>query len=102
MLHVDAIKYRLTAEHWFSIACAVDDPDVRRQSLDAALYWFRLAERMEIQPNHATYFWGDQFQSHMANCKGCGGTYDPAKPLKVGGNRSVGRPALLCAQPAES
>jgi formylglycine-generating enzyme required for sulfatase activity/class 3 adenylate cyclase len=30
------------------------------------------------------YWWGDQFQPDMANCKGCGGTYDPAKPLKVG------------------
>ena len=35
-----------------------------------------------------TYFWGDQFQSDMANCKGCGGSYDPAKPLKVGSFKS--------------
>jgi formylglycine-generating enzyme required for sulfatase activity len=30
------------------------------------------------------YWWGDQFQSDMGNCKGCGGTYDSARPLKVG------------------
>jgi formylglycine-generating enzyme required for sulfatase activity len=30
------------------------------------------------------YWWGDQPQSDMANCKGCGGVYDPSQPLKVG------------------
>jgi hypothetical protein len=53
MLRGDAIKYRSNAEQCFSIACAVDDPDVRRQSLDAALYWFRLAEQTDHQPNQA-------------------------------------------------
>jgi hypothetical protein len=51
-LHEDAIKYRSKAEQCFSIACAVDDPNVRRQSLDIALYWFRLAEQTETQRNH--------------------------------------------------
>jgi hypothetical protein len=51
MLHVDAIKYRLEAEHCFSIARAVEDPGVRRQLLDAALYWFHLAEETENRPN---------------------------------------------------
>ena len=30
------------------------------------------------------YWWGDQPQPDMANCKGCGGVYDPSQPLKVG------------------
>ena len=30
------------------------------------------------------YWWGDQLQSDMANCKGCSGAYDPSQPLKVG------------------
>jgi formylglycine-generating enzyme required for sulfatase activity/class 3 adenylate cyclase len=30
------------------------------------------------------YWWGAQFVPGMANCKGCGGTYDPSKPTKVG------------------
>jgi len=30
------------------------------------------------------YWWGDQPQPDMANCKGCGGAYDPSQPLKVG------------------
>ena len=30
------------------------------------------------------YWWGDQPQSDMANCKGCGAGYDPSQPLKVG------------------
>ena len=30
------------------------------------------------------YWWGDQLQSDMANCRGCGGAYDPSQPLKVG------------------
>jgi formylglycine-generating enzyme required for sulfatase activity/class 3 adenylate cyclase len=30
------------------------------------------------------YWWGDQAQPDMANCKGCGGVYDPSQPLKVG------------------
>jgi formylglycine-generating enzyme required for sulfatase activity/class 3 adenylate cyclase len=30
------------------------------------------------------YWWGDQMQSDMANCKGCGGAYDAAQPLRVG------------------
>jgi formylglycine-generating enzyme required for sulfatase activity len=30
------------------------------------------------------FWWGDQFQSGAANCKGCGDPYDAAQPLKVG------------------
>jgi formylglycine-generating enzyme required for sulfatase activity len=30
------------------------------------------------------YWWGDQFQSEMANCKGCGGAYDAMQPASVG------------------
>jgi formylglycine-generating enzyme required for sulfatase activity len=30
------------------------------------------------------YWWGDQPQPDMANCKGCGGAYDPSQPLKIG------------------
>jgi formylglycine-generating enzyme required for sulfatase activity/class 3 adenylate cyclase len=30
------------------------------------------------------YWWGEQLQSDMANCKGCGSAYDPSQPLKVG------------------
>jgi formylglycine-generating enzyme required for sulfatase activity/class 3 adenylate cyclase len=30
------------------------------------------------------YWWGDQPQPDMANCKGCAGAYDPSQPLKVG------------------
>ena len=39
-----ASRYRLAAENCFSIACATVDPVERRQWLDAALRWFRLAE----------------------------------------------------------
>jgi hypothetical protein len=46
-LHEDVVQYRLKAEYCFSLACAVDDAVVRQQSLDAALYWFRLAEQTE-------------------------------------------------------
>jgi formylglycine-generating enzyme required for sulfatase activity/class 3 adenylate cyclase len=34
------------------------------------------------------YWWGDQPQPEMANCKGCGGVYDPSQPLKVGSFRA--------------
>ena len=34
------------------------------------------------------YWWGDQPQPDMANCKGCGGVYDPSQPLKVGSLRA--------------
>jgi formylglycine-generating enzyme required for sulfatase activity/class 3 adenylate cyclase len=34
------------------------------------------------------YWWGDQPQPDMANCKGCGGVYDPSQPLKVGSFRA--------------
>jgi formylglycine-generating enzyme required for sulfatase activity len=30
------------------------------------------------------YWWGDQLQSDMANCKGCSGVYESTQPLKVG------------------
>jgi formylglycine-generating enzyme required for sulfatase activity/class 3 adenylate cyclase len=30
------------------------------------------------------YWWGAQLIPGSANCKGCGGTYDPAKPIRVG------------------
>jgi formylglycine-generating enzyme required for sulfatase activity len=30
------------------------------------------------------YWWGDQLQSDMANCKGCSGLYESTQPLKVG------------------
>ena len=30
------------------------------------------------------YWWGDQPQSDMANCKGCSGVYESTQPLKVG------------------
>jgi len=30
------------------------------------------------------YWWGDQLQAGMANCKGCNDPYDSAQPLKVG------------------
>jgi formylglycine-generating enzyme required for sulfatase activity len=30
------------------------------------------------------FWWGEQLQSGMANCKGCGDPYDTALPLKVG------------------
>jgi formylglycine-generating enzyme required for sulfatase activity/class 3 adenylate cyclase len=30
------------------------------------------------------FWWGDQFQSDMANCKGCNEHYDASRPLKVG------------------
>ena len=30
------------------------------------------------------FWWGDQFQPNMANCRGCGTAYDPAQPLNVG------------------
>jgi hypothetical protein len=45
-----AIKYRLTAEHCFSVACAGNDPVLRQQWLDTGLYWFRLAEQAEARP----------------------------------------------------
>jgi hypothetical protein len=51
MLCEDAVQYRSKAAHCFSIACAVDDPVVRRQALDTALYWFHLAEETENRPN---------------------------------------------------
>jgi formylglycine-generating enzyme required for sulfatase activity len=34
------------------------------------------------------YWWGDQLQTDMANCKGCGGAYDPTQPLKAGSFKS--------------
>jgi hypothetical protein len=40
-----ASSYRLKAENCFSIACATVDPIERRQWLDMALRWFRLAEK---------------------------------------------------------
>jgi hypothetical protein len=40
-----ASTYRLKAENCFSIACATADPIERRQWLDMALRWFRLAEQ---------------------------------------------------------
>ena len=30
------------------------------------------------------YWWGDQLQPNMANCKGCNDPYESAEPLKVG------------------
>jgi formylglycine-generating enzyme required for sulfatase activity len=30
------------------------------------------------------FWWGDQFQAGMANCKGCNEPYDAKQPLKVG------------------
>jgi formylglycine-generating enzyme required for sulfatase activity/class 3 adenylate cyclase len=30
------------------------------------------------------FWWGDQLQADMANCKGCNQTYDASQPLKVG------------------
>jgi formylglycine-generating enzyme required for sulfatase activity len=30
------------------------------------------------------FWWGDQLQADMANCKGCNQTYDASRPLKVG------------------
>jgi formylglycine-generating enzyme required for sulfatase activity/class 3 adenylate cyclase len=30
------------------------------------------------------YWWGDQFQPDMANCKGCNGSYDASRPTNVG------------------
>jgi formylglycine-generating enzyme required for sulfatase activity len=30
------------------------------------------------------YWWGDKVAPRMANCRGCGETYDPRQPLKVG------------------
>jgi formylglycine-generating enzyme required for sulfatase activity len=30
------------------------------------------------------FWWGDQLQSDMVNCKGCNEPYDPSRPLKVG------------------
>jgi formylglycine-generating enzyme required for sulfatase activity len=30
------------------------------------------------------YWWGNQFQEDMANCKGCGREYDSGQPLKAG------------------
>ena len=30
------------------------------------------------------YWWGDQFKSDMANCKGCAAAYDSTQALKVG------------------
>jgi len=30
------------------------------------------------------FWWGDQLQAGMANCKGCGEPYEAAQPLKVG------------------
>jgi len=30
------------------------------------------------------YWWGNQFQFGMANCKGCNDIYDAARPMKVG------------------
>jgi formylglycine-generating enzyme required for sulfatase activity/class 3 adenylate cyclase len=30
------------------------------------------------------FWWGDQLQADMANCKGCNQTYDTSQPLKVG------------------
>jgi formylglycine-generating enzyme required for sulfatase activity/class 3 adenylate cyclase len=30
------------------------------------------------------FWWGDQLQAAMANCKGCNEPYDPSQPLKVG------------------
>ena len=30
------------------------------------------------------YWWGDQMQAEMANCKGCNEPYDSSQPLKVG------------------
>ena len=32
----------------------------------------------------AKFWWGDQIQPDMANCKGCNESYDPSRPLKVG------------------
>lgn len=32
----------------------------------------------------AAYWWGAQVSPGYANCNGCGGPYDPAKPIKVG------------------
>jgi formylglycine-generating enzyme required for sulfatase activity len=33
------------------------------------------------------FWWGDQLQSDVANCKGCNEHYDPSRPLKVGSFR---------------
>jgi formylglycine-generating enzyme required for sulfatase activity/class 3 adenylate cyclase len=34
------------------------------------------------------YWWGDQFRSEMANCKGCATAYDPTQSAKVGSFKS--------------
>jgi formylglycine-generating enzyme required for sulfatase activity len=34
------------------------------------------------------YWWGDQFKSDMANCKGCATAYDSPQPAKVGSFKS--------------
>jgi hypothetical protein len=48
-----AIRYRLEAERCFSIACTANDPTLRQESLDAALYWFRLADQLERRKGRA-------------------------------------------------
>jgi formylglycine-generating enzyme required for sulfatase activity len=34
------------------------------------------------------YWWGDQIQAGMADCKGCGEVYDSTRPVKVGSFRA--------------
>jgi formylglycine-generating enzyme required for sulfatase activity/class 3 adenylate cyclase len=34
------------------------------------------------------YWWGDQFQSDLADCKGCGAAYDSTQPARVGSFKS--------------
>ena len=57
-------------------------PTLRKKNID-----FRARPNGNMRRAGGTqtrYWWGDQLQSDMANCRGCGGGYDPLQPLKVG------------------
>ena len=50
---------------------------------------FRLASEAEWEyaargGSRTKFWWGDQLQADMANCKGCNEPYDASQPLKVG------------------
>lgn len=102
-------KFPITVHQWNVCVVAKACPDVPMGEDDAPatnLSWndaqqfvawlgqtthrsFRLPSEAEWEyaargRTDTKYWWGNQFQIGMANCKGCNDIYDPARPMKVG------------------